>query len=635
MIDHTSALFDVYNARFLEPEKVGSNFVASPFLDQAAASVNAAILGPRGSGKTTLLKMLTLPALLRWDSPKKVGFAESLDYMAVYIPASITWSAEYRSFHAPKQDQESLSLLSISLFRHSVLLSLIDTWMEASNPTLLTDVALSRFHLPIEDAKEPAFARELARVWELELRASSVNGLREAVRDRVRLMQRLAVRCAYGVSTAADLLDDAPFLANHFLDDASAFCDFLERNYGFSFKLALCFDELEIAVDRVAEAVLQAPRSIDQRLLIKFSAAPFVGVAAGTRQPAMPTQQNDFKLVFLSSFSAKETRGFSEALFASVCHKHGVRDSVDDVLGNSFVDDAPADSTQTSDGPESIQGKKYAAAGNYHRKFLSLFERDPSFRDYVYRKSINITDLSTGSEKRRAADIRKIIWPVIVREEFLFDQERQHPSSKVRRRLRSKNAISDIYTGAGALFAICEGNPRWILGLLEPMVHAYQQSTSGNASVKRSIQRDSVERMTAAYFALLSTIPSSSEAQKIHSLVDLVDKIGMYFQGSVLGTTFNADPVLSFVVDERVPSPVRELIGKGINIGAFITTQAPRLGAYHVGELGGLKVRLANIFAPRFKLPLAGGRTIGLSTILGRSQEIENLTLLDLFGTKI
>jgi hypothetical protein len=142
--------------------------------------------------------------------------------------------------------------------------------------------------------------------------------------------------------------------------------------------------------------------------------------------------------------------------------------------------------------------------------------------------------------------------------------------------------------------------------------------------------------MIASYFALLSTIPSRETSLRIESLVDLVDRIGTYFRQSVLGREFNPDPVLSFVVDSGVPPAVRDLIGKGINMGAFVSTHDLQSAEpYTVGDIAGLKVRLSNMFAPHFKLPLVGGRTLNLSTILARSGTAESWTLVDLFGGKL
>ena len=84
-------------------------------------------------------------------------------------------------------------------------------------------------------------------------------------------------------------------------------------------------------------------------------------------------------------------------------------------------------------------------------------------------------------------------------------------------------------------------------------------------------------------------MPNSNHVYGLTSLLDLVYLIGEYFRESILGAKFNPDPVLSFYVDEKVSGPVRALVGKGINIGAFITTNDVRIQSgrhFKVGDIG-------------------------------------------------
>lgn len=620
---------ETFNARFLNFQEVGQSFVSPPFLHDIAAPNNTAILGPRGSGKTTLLKMLTLPALLSWNDPLRDSIAAGMEYLAIYIPSSLTWNADYRRFSGGQLTEEVGGLISVSLFRHNVLHSLLNTWRDASKLEVEAHGALSRFYLPIAPAKEPDLVRSVARRWELEPPISTVGGLKEAISERLRILQRISVQAAYQETTVAKLLERHPFLSAHLLDDCSAFGDFLNVSYGFEKKFALCFDEVEIAPDAIADAILRMPRSIDQRFFVKFSAAPYVGVAARLKKPTAPSQREDYKFVLLSSFSAKGTRKFSEALFASVASNYGLSISPDEFLGVSLVDDEGRRSQESL-------SPRYETQGAYQRRFEALEQADPSFARYIREREINIKDLSLGTENERAALIRKIIWPVLIREEFLFRPEKPNRS---RRRLRTATAVSDIYTGAGSLFAICEGNPRQIIGLMEPMLRSLMTpAMHGKLPVRRILQKQLVENAISAYFALVATVPITKNFQNLGSLVDVVSAVGNYFKGTVLGRDFNPDPVLSFEVDSDLPVAVKELVGRGINIGAFVLADVTRSAEspYHLGDIMGLKARLSNIFAPHFRLPLAGGRTIRLSTILKRtSSRSHPQPLLELFGDKI
>ena len=179
MTNGTSGIFESFNARFVDARQVGSSFVLSPFLEKAIAAENTAILGPRGSGKTTLLKMLTVPALLNWTAPQRNQIAESLSHLAVYVPYSLTWSADYRGFTQTSLPQDVDELLSIALFRHSVLLAFIETWKQCSRIEFENSSVLSKFSLPIREDLEARLAKHLARLWDLEIPISTLNGLRK------------------------------------------------------------------------------------------------------------------------------------------------------------------------------------------------------------------------------------------------------------------------------------------------------------------------------------------------------------------------------------------------------------------------------------------------------------------------
>ena len=173
-------LFQSFNARFSDPEAVGERFVPSPFLRAVASPNNTAILGPRGSGKTTLLKMLTLPALKKWNALERDDLAREINFLAVYIPANLTWSASYRSFAFDQMKADADDLLSTALFRHYALASLVQTWSDASNDAIQTDASLRRFHLSTAASEVPQI-RRLAASWGIEAETSTRSGLRSAL----------------------------------------------------------------------------------------------------------------------------------------------------------------------------------------------------------------------------------------------------------------------------------------------------------------------------------------------------------------------------------------------------------------------------------------------------------------------
>jgi hypothetical protein len=72
----------------------------------------------------------------------------------------------------------------------------------------------------------------------------------------------------------------------------------------------------------------------------------------------------------------------------------------------------------------------------------------------------------------------------------LFELAQEVPNRKRHRRLRSKKVVPEIYTGAQAIFSICEGNPRWLIGLIRPLLDAYKEGrrVEGSGIVQRAQQ---------------------------------------------------------------------------------------------------------------------------------------------------
>jgi hypothetical protein len=150
-----------------------------------------------------------------------------------------------------------------------------------------------------------------------------------------------------------------------------------------------------------------------------------------------------------------------------------------DILGSSFFEDSfdiTEDGRQLEFNGETVesrsptpqQERRYERGGFHFRKFASLARKDETFANYLGRRKVDSEHMHVLPESLKAADIRKIISIVAVRDEFLFELAQEVPNRKRHRRLRSKKVVPEIYTGAQAIFSICEGNPRWLIGLIRP-----------------------------------------------------------------------------------------------------------------------------------------------------------------------
>ena len=652
------SLFESFNARALRPEQVGKGFIFSPAFVEVAAKANTVVLGPRGSGKTTLLKMLTLPALRNWH--KRAGNKESaqliaqLDFIAIYVPSDFTWYPDFRRPIMVKPPKEIDDLLSYALFRNHVLLAMCETLDHMASPDLRSDEKLRRFALDSDELKADSLTKLLADSWDVQLNIGGFYGLKRAVAARIRQIQHLLTLTAIKATSVDALVGQNQFLSATFFDDLREFADAFEHVYGRKLQWAACFDEVEIAPDPVKLPIWQSGRSFDPRYLIKLSASPYDADLAELLHPRMPMAGHDFREVDLSLQSRQEIFRFSQRMFAGICSDFKINPAKAEImLGSSFYDDSfdafndeAGASPSTSVGRSVSQARfdRLAPSGFYKRKFQSLAAKDPSFAAYLKKRNIDLDAMAALPEFRKAALIRKILSTIVVRDEFLFEKPVSSGESARDRRFRARKMVPRIYTGALSLFTICEGNPRWLIGLLRPLISEFSigSDDGGSRTIPRSLQAKRIERTITTFFTLLSTLRMERDTAEQISIIELVERLGDFCFDQVMGETFNPEPVLSFIVDKAVSPGVYSAVGRALNQGALVliprkigskeNTSALSFGP---GDIWGRRVRLTFLLAPRYRLPLVLGRAVDMSPVIaGRSPDEfpDQLILSDLFS---
>jgi hypothetical protein len=88
------ALFDTYNARFLDPRTIAQSFIVPhSVFGLLCKNENSLVIGPRGSGKTTLMKMLRPSALRAWEHESKAEYLNSISFSAVYVASDSGWNS--------------------------------------------------------------------------------------------------------------------------------------------------------------------------------------------------------------------------------------------------------------------------------------------------------------------------------------------------------------------------------------------------------------------------------------------------------------------------------------------------------------------------------------------------------------
>lgn len=569
------------------------------------------LVGPRGSGKTTLLKMLQLSALQKWTSPLRDSVVKELDFTAVYLAADYSWTSLFSLDDRP-MSTEVQRIIASSLFNTYLQYSFLDALEEISNEALLADPDLKKFYVDVSKV-ESTICSALASQWLLDGNTPTFFILRSKLGLRLHQISQLTEDVRAGEkSGVSEVRGNHPFVDLHFslllkttVDTINACIGQRERHW------CICVDELEIIPESLRRIVFRALRSVDPRILLKLSLSPFSVDLFENKDGTIPMPGQDYSPIYLSYPRSADAVRFGRQLANSLLSEMKLESSsLEHIFGHS--DEAAAEPTDRA--PLSV----YAAPnGERYKLFARLDELDPSFHQFLQKRRYDIRRMPNMSESERA-QLRKLLQIVRARLEFRDFSVRGGDSSD-RGFRRSRKRIHSMYTGIEALLTICEGNPRWILGILHPLIGSYKvhvERHSNSTRVDRARQARQISRVVIRYRALLSTIPFAKQksGQKA-TVLELIDKIGEYMFRDVVLRTFKPEPVLSFVVDQKVSEAQIMALGSAINQGAFVLVPN-RKGESTEGLIRSSRFRMSYLLAPEFQLPLTYGAQINLSSIL-------------------
>ena len=241
--------------------------------------------------------------------------------------------------------------------------------------------------------------------------------------------------------------------------------------------------------------------------------------------------------------------------------------------------------------------------------FQHSAENDPSFNDYLESKSLSVSNLSTASPEMLDTVIRKVTPLLKIRSVARKKQKKGDPA-----KYNSNKALIDYYSGIDQLFDLLEGNPRWIIGVMTPLLDEYQKT---GKSINPDKQLKEVKAAMDKFSMLLKTIPSPIKAcgSQQFSIESIIDVIGLHFKKSIILDDFKDEPCGSFKVDSEVSSPIQESLGAALNAGALIHVNG-NLTEVFLGDLTNHRFRLSYLLAPKFLIPLNLMKEVSLSSIL-------------------
>ncbi len=602
-----SEVFAAANARFRSPAMVARTFVPPEQFRILTRPSHTVMVGPRGSGKTTLLKMLTPEALEAAAAAKRFRLSEGLRFTGVFVPSDIAWSRQVESLGQWDIPAEVAS----GLFEASFAASVLRNFAAAIHERLTREIPkvwLNVATVSIDRELEGRVAEQLALAWGFELRVPSFLGLRAAASERIVALGRAAAamhrtRDFTIIETLAQgggLIPDLTLA----LDVIEALVPELRGE-----KWCLLFDELELAPVEIRRTLISAMRSVDDRLIFKLAISPYSADLSDLVSAVGAMAGHDHDEIWLSYGHKAEAVRFSFELMHEVIRERlGQEANLESLLGDALF--------PTEDESETTTELMSDIQASYVR---GLYEIDRSFRRYVNDSVGGADALLSSTGQERAQHLRKIMPLVIVRLAFRTPDD---SSSAGSRRYRSRKN-PHIYSGTTALAAILEGNPRWIIGLMNALLD------TGPGRIVPRIQTGEVVRTRNRFRALLSTIPVPvGSADTRRGLLSLIDQIGQSFRQNIVADDFTPDPVGTFIVDGSASDALLDALGSAVNTGAIIYVPDSDSSGL-LTSMRGKRFRLSYLLATGYQMPLRLQRAASLRSIISKEPGDDQLELFN------
>ncbi len=587
------------NARLMEPEDVARKFVPIPQFQRLIHSTHSLLLGPRGSGKTTLLKMLTARAISTWKNECEKDYEvppfQYPQFEAIYVPSDIRWSYELSELVEDKRFHKTQTqLIQRVMVSASVLIALIETFERITQQS---------------SKNESDITIELIKHWQIENTVPIFRDIRNSI-EKIVIDIRAGLN--YGDSNTLDMiLKSIPqLLYAHSLDLAITSCNLFAELIGDELpftKWALCYDELEIAPEWLRKEMLESLRSVDQRFLLKLTWSPLLP----TGLKSVPELADDYLPIRLWHSHIQDANKFCENLtsrFLKVTFPNS------DITPDQFF----SYSSLARDEKSEEEKNSYKRGSTFYKIMKNYVLIDPSFREKLNDYNIDPEDPYTNDEHLLNTFFRKIKPIVLLRDFFLEGKGK-----------RSRKAIT-LYAGKQTIYAMSEGNPRWLLGLLTDLYDRWSDgknfTSGGIPKITYVNQAKTLNNSSRRFQSFLSAIDSGfslGEGFQRSSLYAILEKVGDYFNDEILDTEFPMDPSGSFFIDKRSSNTLKETITKALEIGAII--YVGKSDEDVPSKIDDSRFRLTFMLAPIFKLPFRNYREVSFNSIMRKTTDAAQL----------
>ena len=618
-MENKPSVFDNFNARYSTHEEVAETFVSSEEFFQIAKNNHTFVLGPRGCGKTTIFKMLTTSALNNWK-PKTLRDDElkkTLPFIAIYIPSDELWKDQLNSLLLALGDDKVLvDSVSNALINNNIFTNFCDNLKNHIRCLDITD----------ELSKERALSESLIKIWSIENCTSSLSSIKLALSERRDLL----------ISKLNKFIFDKKYSKNPSLEiEEYFFKDFLSSlkngiiafeniyNGGVELKWALCFDELELVSQSFFENLKGRLRIAPPNIVFKLSSNPlseFDGIEAQRSHdyevvkmwPSSYTEEKRFssfcediaKQRILSYRNRKQLKKYEDIDFTKI---FGILDyNKFALIEYNFDIDYSA--------------KEFEQYSTTWWVFKELSKLDNGLKNLLRLRKID-PDNPISSEKRDSDQILRKTKEIVINR-LIFSKYEKHKYKAERTR-----KVYPIYYGKETIFKLCEGNPRFIINIInEIFIKTENYKDLDNFTFSPQEQVEVVKIVSNRFYAMLKTYPTAIMFnRKPFDLDKLIQQVGDYFETEVNQGKFNMHPATSFFFDSKNTSrEIQELVNIGVSLGAFIKVDKT---AEDISIDKAVRYRLSYLLHPSFKLPLRLFSSVKLNNIISgqRNQQTNQL----------
>jgi energy-coupling factor transporter ATP-binding protein EcfA2 len=591
-------IYPAYNARHLKPNEVGESFIWSANFQKLIQNGHSVILGARGCGKTTLMKMLTIPALNSWNDERANVIKSNIPFYAVYISTDIYWDVKNQTSSAQlerfKNFDEIISAFSVN---SNVFTSLCDTLQYIIGEK------------DYDESKEIELCKSLIEAWQLNHVIPKLNFVREALNKRVDEVNQLVQDLIFNYKDGDEIPYHSYFNLS-FESSLEVIIPIFERIYkiqnGKSW--ALCFDELEFAPLWLQQKLFRSLRSRKQFLIYKLSASPILSseLEKLMQSEYAATSGNDLQLIKM--WNSSDTETFSLQIIDSLLRKKFNGKKASDFFGSNEIYNS---------------SNLYTKGSTFYRKIIELAKKDESFADFLKTKNINPDHPIMDDRHLRDTLFRKIK-PIVYFRSFYIDEIETDIHNKTNKvSYRSRKKTKDLFSGIEVLSKICDGNPRWLIGIINSIL-----LKASDKNAEKQLQFDELRSAALKFKNVIANIPIGNNTNL--PLIDIIERIGIFFRYQVLGEKFQMDPRGTFVVDinsTEVPDDIIFLLEKAVSQGAIILVDSND-DSFDF-KIRGKKFKLAYLFSLLYYLPLRNYPDAKLSECLRGVRYLNQKTLFD------